>query len=87
LLPDKTTRRRCNRGQVDRIVGLRKNRAPFKVSGVYYLFKNDGLQDQDLLYRKRELHGEEEVVFDPNTWSEDGTVALGGLAFSQDGRW
>lgn len=60
---------------------------PFKHAGVYYFFKNDGLQNQDVLYRKDSWDGEAEDVFDPNTWSEDGTVALGGLSFSEDGRY
>ncbi|MCZ6671299.1 MAG: prolyl oligopeptidase family serine peptidase [Verrucomicrobia bacterium] len=60
---------------------------PFKRAGAYYYFKNDGLQNQHVLYRKPTLDSESEVIFDPNTWSDDGTVALSGLAFSEDGRY
>ncbi len=60
---------------------------PFKRAGVYYYFKNDGLQNQNVLYRKYSLDGESDIVFDPNTWSDDGTVALAGLSFSEDGRY
>jgi len=61
--------------------------APFRRGKWYYYYKNDGLQNQNVLYRKRSLDGESEVVFDPNTWSEDGTVALAGTSFSKDGRY
>jgi prolyl oligopeptidase len=61
--------------------------APFKVADVYYFSKNDGLQNQNVLYRMDTLDSEPVMVLDPNTWSEDGTIALGGLAFSEDGRY
>lgn len=61
--------------------------APFRQGDWYYFYKNDGLQNQFVLYRKRTLDGDEEVVFDPNKWSSDGTVALAGLSFSKDGRY
>ncbi|UGU14327.1 prolyl oligopeptidase family serine peptidase [Sinomicrobium kalidii] len=58
--------------------------SPFKEGDYTYYFKNDGLQDQSVLYRKN-AEGTEEVFLDPNTFSEDGTVSLGGLNFSKDG--
>lgn len=61
--------------------------APFRRGKWYYYYKNDGLQNQDVLYRKRSLDGAPEIVFDPNTWSKDGTVALAGASFSKDGRY
>ncbi len=60
---------------------------PFKESGKYYYFKNDGLQNQSVLYQMDSLNGEPSVLIDPNQWSADGTVALGGLAFSDDGKY
>ena len=60
---------------------------PFQRGGRYYYFKNDGLQNQSVLYRLDTLDSEPQVLIDPNQWSEDGTVALGGLAFSPDGRY
>ena len=59
---------------------------PFKRGGRFYYYKNDGLQNQSVLYRLDKLDGEAKVLIDPNAWSEDGTVALGGLAFSDDGK-
>ena len=61
--------------------------SPFKVADKYCFFKNDGLQNQSVLYRIDTLDSEPVLVIDPNTWSEDGTVALGGLAFTDDGRY
>ncbi len=61
--------------------------APFKVADKYYFSKNNGLQNQSVLYRMDSLDAEPELVLDPNAWSKDGTVALGGLSFSDDGRY
>jgi prolyl oligopeptidase len=60
---------------------------PFKRGGRYYFFKNDGLQNQYVLYTAKSLSEEPRVLLDPNTWSADGTVALGGTSFSDDGRY
>jgi prolyl oligopeptidase len=56
-------------------------------AGRYYYFKNDGLQNQSVLYVAETLDGAPRIVLDPNTWSKDGTVALAGLAASDDGRY
>jgi prolyl oligopeptidase len=60
---------------------------PFKRHGKYYYYKNDGLQDQSVLYVKESLTGEASVLLDPNTLSDDGTVALSGTSFSNDGKY
>ncbi|UCF39920.1 MAG: S9 family peptidase [Gemmatimonadota bacterium] len=62
-----------------------KYETPFKEGSRYFYYKNDGLQNQYVLYKQESLAGEPEVLFDPNTWSEDGTVALTSLAFTEDG--
>lgn len=50
-----------------------------------YFYKNDGLQNQYVVYRKKTEDGEAEVFLDPNTFSEDGTTSLAQLTFSEDG--
>lgn len=52
----------------------------------YFYQKNDGLQNQPVLYLLRDLKGEPEVVLDPNTFSDDGTVAMMGTEFTRDGK-
>ncbi|AGM35012.1 prolyl endopeptidase [Idiomarina loihiensis GSL 199] len=58
--------------------------APFKEGDYTYFYKNDGLQNQYVVYRQK---GDEdpEVFLDPNTFSEDGTTSLAQLTFSDDG--
>lgn len=58
--------------------------APFKGGDYYYFYKNDGLQNQSILYRVKNFDDEPEVFLDPNSFSNDGTTALGGLSFSDD---
>lgn len=58
---------------------------PFKEGNNYYFFKNDGMQNQYVMYKQTALDAEPEVFLDPNTFSEDGTVALSGLEFNHDG--
>lgn len=58
---------------------------PFKQGGRYFFAKNDGLQNQSVIYTASSLEAEPAVVLDPNTLSPDGTVALTGYAISDDG--
>jgi len=60
---------------------------PFKKGDYFYFFKNDGLQNQSVLYRQKGLDGDPEIFLDPNTLSTDGTVALSGVYFSKDSRY
>ncbi|MDN7125432.1 prolyl oligopeptidase family serine peptidase [Pseudidiomarina terrestris] len=58
--------------------------APFKEGDYTYFYKNDGLQNQYVVYRT-DADGNTEVFLDPNTFSEDGTTSLASLSFSKDG--
>lgn len=77
------------RGQLkDRLSQLwnfEKIGAPFKEGDYTYFSKNDGLQNQSVIYRKKG-DSKNEVFLDPNTFSKDGTVSLGSLSFSKDGK-
>jgi len=61
--------------------------APFRRGGRYLFFRNDGLQNQSVLFRQDTLTSEAKVLLDPNSWSADGTIALSGSAFSENGRY
>jgi len=64
-----------------------KYSVPFKEGDHYFYFKNDGLQNQSVMYIQDELGGDPEVILDPNTFSEDGTIALSALGISKDGQY
>ena len=76
------------RSRLTELWNYEKYSSPFKNAGSYFYFKNDGLQNQTVFYTVGgDLAGEPKVVLDPNTWSEDGTVALAGMSFSDDGKY
>ena len=63
---------------------------PFLKGGKVYFYKNDGLQNQSVLYSKEDIHTPDSmssVIIDPNKLSNDGTVALGGVYFSNDNKY
>ena len=60
---------------------------PFKAGGRYFFFKKEGLQNQSVLYMMENLEAEPKVVLDPNTFSEDGTIALSNVSVSRDGKY
>jgi prolyl oligopeptidase len=71
--------------RLTRLWDYEKYGPPFKKGGHYYYSKNDGLQNQSVLYQLPTLDAQPTVLLDPNTWSDDGTIALGGMEFDQAG--
>ncbi|WP_371193407.1 prolyl oligopeptidase family protein [Glaciecola sp. SC05] len=69
---------------VRNIINYERVSAPFTEGDYTYFYKNDGLQNQSVVYRQKE-GGAPEVFIDPNKFSDDGTVSLAMLAFSDDG--
>ncbi|MBI1938713.1 MAG: S9 family peptidase [Ignavibacteriales bacterium] len=61
--------------------------APSKKGEYYIFYKNDGLQEQSVVYIQKGLNGTPEVLLDPNKLSEDGSVSLSGLYFSKDNKY
>ncbi|MGX7667657.1 prolyl oligopeptidase family serine peptidase [Flavobacterium pedocola] len=72
------------KSRMEKLWNYEKISAPFKEGNYTYYYKNNGLQNQSVLYRK-DAAGKEEIFLDPNTFSKDGTTSLGGLDFSKDG--
>jgi prolyl oligopeptidase len=70
--------------RMEKLWNYEKIGAPSTEGKFTYFSKNNGLQNQSVIYRKDEK-GKEEVFLDPNTFSKDGTTSLGGLDFSKDG--
>jgi len=65
-----------------------KQASPFYRGNYIYYYKNDGLQNQYVVYRKEfNSDSDEEVFLDPNSFSDDGTISLTGLYFSKDGNF
>ena len=81
---EKIPYREAIKKRLEQVWNYEKLGAPF-VEGAYtYYYKNDGLQNQSVLYR-RGKDGKEEVFLDPNKMSADGTTSLGSVSFSEDG--
>lgn len=72
------------KARMEKLWNYEKVSAPFKRGSFTYYYKNNGLQNQSVLYRK-DAKGKEDVFLDPNTLSADGTTSLAGLEFSKDG--
>jgi hypothetical protein len=68
------------------VADYEKVSAPFENNGKWYVFKNNGLQNQSVLYQMNELGGALHEFLDPNKLSTDGTVALQDISFSKDGK-
>ncbi|XP_066355594.1 uncharacterized protein [Miscanthus floridulus] len=81
--PDRENLRR----EVTRLFDHPRHAAPFRRGNKYFHFHNSGLQAQSVLYMQDDLDGKAEVLLDPNTLSEDGTVALSTYSISEDGNY
>jgi len=76
--------REALRSRLEKLWNYEKVSAPFNRGKHTYFYKNDGLQNQSVLYRQ-EGEGEAEVFLDPNKFSADGTTSLAGVSFTKDG--
>ena len=74
------------RARLTELYDIERFGVPFKMGDRYFYSRNDGLQNQDVLYTTTSLEEEATVLLDPNTFSEDGTVALSGYGISDDGK-
>lgn len=72
------------KGRLTELWNYEKYSAPFKEGEYTYFYKNDGLQNQSVLYRQN-AGGKPEVFLDPNLFSKDGTTSLAGIDFTKDG--
>src|SRR5690606_8902766 len=70
--------------RLEKLWNYEKLGSPFKEGDYTYFYKNDGLQNQYVVYRKKD-NGDTEIFLDPNSFSQDGTTSLAGLSFSRDG--
>ncbi len=79
--------RNAIKDRLTQIVNYERYSMPSKKHGRYIYSKNDGLQNQSVIYMQETLDGEPIVLLDPNKLSDDGTVSLGGISFSNDGKY
>jgi prolyl oligopeptidase len=73
--------------KLTRLWNYERYSSPSKVGKYYFFSKNDGLQNQSVLYVSESLHGTPRVLLDPNKLSTDGTIALSGTSVSDDGEF
>ncbi|CAA0147610.1 Prolyl endopeptidase precursor [Tenacibaculum maritimum] len=81
---NKITYRQQLKKRLTELWNYEKIGTPFQEGNFTYFYKNNGLQNQHILYRK-DQKGKEEVFLDPNSFSEDGTTSLGSVSFSKSG--
>ena len=79
--------RNALKDRLTEFVNYERYSMPSKKHGRYIYSKNDGLQNQSVIYMQETLDGEPTVLLDPNKLSDDGTVSLGGISFSNDGKY
>lgn len=75
------------RRRLEQLWNYERYSSPFKKGNWYYYFKNDGLQNQSVMYRQKDFDSKPEVFLDPNTLNKEGIAALGGIGFSKSGKY
>jgi prolyl oligopeptidase len=75
------------RARLEKLWNFERYTVPFKEGGRYFFSRNDGLQNQSVLYTLTSLDAEPRVLLDPNQLSKDGTVSLAGISVSHDGNF
>ncbi len=73
--------------RLTKIWNFPKYGVPFKEGNYYFFYKNNGMQNQSVLYIQDGLENEPKVFLDPNTFSKDGTIALGDVQASHDSKY
>jgi prolyl oligopeptidase len=73
--------------RLEQLYNYTKYYEPFRKGEYFFFFKNDGLQNHNVLYMQKGLEGTPEVLLDPNTFSADGTVRLSRFVLSRDGSY
>jgi prolyl oligopeptidase len=84
---DRLPRRDALKSRLTELWNYERYSIPFKQGDRYFYSKNDGLQNQSVLYTLPSLEAEPTVLLDPNSLSADGTVALSGIAISENGQY
>lgn len=74
------------KSRLSELWNFNKQSAPFKKGNVFFCFRNNGLQNQSVLYIMNKLGEQGEILLDPNTLSNEGTVSLSGTSISKDGK-
>ena len=75
------------RERYEELYNYPKLSSPFKAGAYYFFYKNDGLQNQSVIYYQKGLDGKPEVFIDPNALSEEGTTAISLAGFSNDNKY
>lgn len=75
------------RARCEAVFNYEKYTAPSRKKDWFYFYKNDGLQNQSVLYRQKGLNGKPELVIDPNKLSEDGTTRMTQFVISKNGKY
>jgi prolyl oligopeptidase len=83
----KIPQRNAIRRRMEKLWNFERCSVPFREGGHYFFSRNDGLQNQSVLYTLSSLDDKPRVLLDPNKFSRDGTVSLAGMAVSHDGNF